>query len=270
MSVSSPRDFAELRPGKLQEEQGRKRLRQVARFAGSPVKIFSGNVEWLRAPRPEPDRLPENSLRPGVPLGGRLKRAFDIVVASLAIVALAPLYLALAAAIKLTKGGPVFYTHERVGFAGRRFRCFKFRTMVADSETVLRTHLANCPAAAAEWKLTRKLTNDPRITMLGAFLRKTSLDELPQFFNILRGEMSCVGPRPIVSEELELYSDKVGDYLCARPGVTGLWQISGRSSTSYEQRVSLDSQYARRWSFSKDLAIMVRTLPAVLKFEDAV
>lgn len=213
--------------------------------------------------------LPAVAFGREAPIGGAAKRLFDIVIASVALILLAPLLVALAIAIKLVMGGAVTYAHERIGFAGRRFNCLKFRTMVADSDTVLRNHLRSNPEAAAEWKRTRKLAKDPRVTRLGNFLRKTSLDELPQFINILRGDMSSVGPRPVVFEELELYSDSVFDYLRARPGVTGLWQISGRSSATYDERVRLDSEYVSRWSFRNDLWILFRTLPAILKFKHA-
>lgn len=274
MSVFSPRDFAEMRPGDFEGERNQIELvipsvlQKPTAFPERAAQAVSGKasvrkVSW-------PFALIVNRSQPQAPLGGVTKRAFDIVVASAALVALAPLFLILAAAIKARMGGPILYSHERIGFGGRRFRCLKFRTMVTDSEMVLQRHLRNCPHAASEWRLTRKLANDPRITGLGAFLRKTSLDELPQFINILRGDMSCVGPRPIVADELELYKDKLGEYLQARPGITGLWQISGRSSASYDTRVCLDFDYVRRWSFSRDLVILVRTLPAVLKFDDAV
>lgn len=203
------------------------------------------------------------------PVGGLPKRLFDIVVASAALVLLAPLLLAIAGAIKLLTGGDAIYRHRRVGYSGKYFSCLKFRTMVPNGDEVLRLHLENNPSAADEWRRTRKLARDPRITTLGYFLRKTSLDELPQLINILRGEMSCVGPRPIVAEELHFYGDCAVEYFSARPGVTGLWQVSGRSLATYEERVNYDLQYVRDWSLSADLAILVRTIPTVLNTEQA-
>lgn len=203
------------------------------------------------------------------PVGGAAKRLFDIIVASLALLLLAPLLLTLATAIKLLNGGDVIYRHRRVGFSGKYFSCLKFRTMVPNGDEVLRRHLETNPAAAEEWRRTRKLVNDPRITPLGFFLRKTSLDELPQLINILRGEMSCVGPRPIVAEELHFYGDDAIEYFKARPGVTGLWQVSGRSLATYDERVNYDLAYVRDWSLTADLVILVRTIPAVLNTEQA-
>lgn len=203
------------------------------------------------------------------PVGGRRKRAVDVVVAIALTFLLSPLLLLTAIAVKLSMGGKVIYRHRRVGFAGRSFDCLKFRTMIANGDEVLERYLSDNPAAAEEWLRTRKLANDPRVTRLGHFLRKTSLDELPQLLNILRGEMSCVGPRPIVTEELERYGIHAHEYLRARPGVTGSWQVSGRSTVSYGERVMLDAEYVRKWSIAVDLMILARTLPAVLKVDQA-
>ncbi|MCL8485493.1 sugar transferase [Bradyrhizobium denitrificans] len=145
----------------------------------------------------------------------------------------------------------------------------KFRTMVPDAAERLQALLASDPAAAAEWAATRKLQNDPRVTAIGAILRKSSLDELPQLFNVLRGEMSIVGPRPVTEEELERYSTSVGAYLSCRPGITGLWQVSGRSTTSYEKRVACDAYYAHNWSMVLDAKIIVVTIPALLSTDGA-
>ncbi len=203
------------------------------------------------------------------PLGGRSKRVLDLMVASCALVAAAPIMLLVALLIKCTAGGPVVYSHRRVGFDGRPFYCHKFRSMVRDADRVLKDHLERNPSAAREWEEKRKLENDPRVTLLGTMLRKSSLDELPQLFNILRGEMSCVGPRPIVADELDRYGTSVSDYLCTRPGLTGLWQVTGRSSTDYCNRVYLDSQYVRNWSIFSDLVILARTVVAVMRFDEA-
>lgn len=203
------------------------------------------------------------------PVGGRRKRVVDLVVAATLGVLLSPLLLLTALAVKLCMGGPVIYRHRRVGFAGRTFDCLKFRTMVANGDEILQRYLATNPAAAEEWRRCRKLTNDPRVTRFGLFLRKTSIDELPQLLNILMGDMSCVGPRPIVAEELERYGAHAYEYLRARPGVTGSWQVSGRNHVSYGDRVKLDTEYVRKWSIGWDLAILARTVPAVLKVDQA-
>lgn len=203
------------------------------------------------------------------PVGGRVKRAVDIVVAVAAIVIAAPLLVAIAVAVKINMGGEVFYRHRRVGFRGQTFDCLKYRTMVANADEVLARHLAENPQAAEEWRRNRKLSRDPRITRLGRLLRKTSLDELPQLINILRGDMSCVGPRPVVSDELNYYGAFVPDYLSARPGITGAWQVSGRSSVGYERRIELDTAYVRGWSLARDIEILARTVPAVLRVSQA-
>jgi exopolysaccharide production protein ExoY len=198
-------------------------------------------------------------------VGGTSKRSVDVLLAVVALLLLVPLFLAVAAMIKLSGGGPVLYSHRRVGCNGKTFGCLKFRTMVEDSDTVLKRYLAANPAAAAEWQSTRKLKHDPRVTPLGAVLRKTSVDELPQLINVLRGEMSLVGPRPISAEEIAAYGAKINDYFAARPGLTGVWQVSGRNNVAYEHRVALDSDYVQNWSLGRDVVIIARTIPAVLK-----
>lgn len=202
------------------------------------------------------------------PLGGVVKRGLDIVISAIALVATAPLMLIIAALIYISMGRPIFFSHERVGFNRSLFRCYKFRSMVSNSQEVLEKHLASDPEAARRWAETRKLMNDPRVTSLGRFLRKSSLDEIPQLFNILKGEMSCVGPRPVVMEELAKYGVSNRDYLATRPGLTGLWQVSGRNNTTYFSRVCLDRIYRRRWSLNLDFLIMFKTIPAVLRFKD--
>lgn len=203
-------------------------------------------------------------------LGGVWKRAFDLVVASLIFLLTIPLFLAIALAIKMSGPGDALYEHTRIGLGGRPFPCLKFRSMVSDGDRVLAAYLKANPQAAAEWAEKRKLTDDPRITRIGKFLRKSSLDELPQIINVLRGEMSLVGPRPIVRDELSRYDLQLVHYLRSRPGITGLWQVSGRSDTSYEQRVSFDRDYALKWSPSQDVAILLRTIPALIERRGAV
>jgi exopolysaccharide production protein ExoY len=202
------------------------------------------------------------------PVGGRWKRAFDIVVASAALVLVSPLMIVIAILIRFNMGSPVIYAHPRVGVNGRIFRCYKFRTMVNNGHEVLERHLAEDPESALEWTTARKLSKDPRVTRLGQMLRRSSIDELPQLFNVLRGDMSCVGPRPIVVDELKPYGENAKDYLAARPGLTGIWQVCGRNSLAYSARVKLDAVYVRRWSMLVDLAILVKTIPALLKFNE--
>ncbi len=202
-------------------------------------------------------------------LGGISKAVVDKVVAATALVLAAPLMAMVAILIRASDGGPAIYGHPRIGANGRSFRCYKFRTMVRNGDEILKAHLAACPDSAREWSATRKLRNDPRVTSIGRFLRRSSLDELPQLFNVLSGEMSCVGPRPVVEEELVRYGDNAADYLAARPGMTGLWQISGRSRLGYADRVQLDALYVRRWTLGLDLVILIKTIPAVLRAQDA-
>lgn len=192
------------------------------------------------------------------------KRTFDIVVAAAALVFLSALLAIVAAAILVMQGRPILIRHPRIGRNGATFACLKFRTMVRDADAALSRHLASDPSAMLEWHATRKLKNDPRVTPLGKILRETSLDELPQLINIIRGDMSIVGPRPIVAQEIPRYGSVIGDYQSVRPGLTGLWQCSGRNDTSYEQRVALDREYVRNRSMKRDLAIILRTVPAVL------
>ena len=203
------------------------------------------------------------------PVGVLPKRIVDIVLALGGIILLAPLLVICYVAVVLSSPGPALFRHKRVGFNGRKFECLKFRTMVPDAAERLQALLASDPAAAAEWAATRKLQNDPRVTAIGAILRKSSLDELPQLFNVLRGEMSIVGPRPVTEEELERYSTSVGAYLSCGPGITGLWQVSGRSTTSYEKRVACDAYYAHNWSMVLDAKIIVVTIPALLSTDGA-
>ena len=198
------------------------------------------------------------------PIGGFCKRGFDIVGAVLALALLSPLLLMLAFLVKLSDGGSALFGHRRVGRNGKSFVCLKFRTMAQNGDELLQAHFERNPRGREEWLATRKLQDDPRVTRVGLVLRKLSLDELPQLLNILRGEMSFVGPRPVVEDELELYGPAVECYLKSRPGLTGLWQISGRNDVSYNARVAFDQQYVENWSFVFDLVIIIKTFPAVL------
>lgn len=191
------------------------------------------------------------------------KRVFDLAIC----IAMLPVVILIAIPIIVLivlDGGSPFYSQPRVGRYGREFRCLKFRTMNVDAERRLAELLETNPASRAEWNTSRKLKADPRVTWVGPFLRKTSLDELPQILNVLRGEMSLVGPRPVVMGELGMYGDSVTCYLACLPGITGLWQISGRNDVSYQTRVKFDREYAESWSMLLDLKVLLLTVPAVL------
>ena len=197
-----------------------------------------------------------------------LKRLFDIIASIAIIILLSPVLLYISRQVK-KDGGPAIYGHERIGKDGKPFKCLKFRPMVTNSKDVLNELLQNDPEAKREWDTTFKLKNDPRITKIGAVLRRTSLDELPQLFNVLKGEMSLVGPRPIITAELERYNEEVDYYLLSKPGMTGLWQVSGRSDVDYETRVYLDAWYVKNWSMWNDIAILFKTVGVVLKKDGA-
>ncbi|MEN3791628.1 sugar transferase [Fulvimarina sp. MAC3] len=192
------------------------------------------------------------------------KRPIDITVAIVAIVFFAPVFLLIALALLISDGRPVFYRHKRLGKGGQSFDCLKFRTMRCDSDAILVRLLAEQPAIAEEWATTRKLSNDPRIHRVGNILRRSNLDELPQLINVIKGEMSLVGPRPIVEAEVDLYGEGFFAYQAVRPGITGLWQVSGRNTLTYETRVDLDASYVKQLSLSNDLIILIKTVPIVL------
>ncbi|MFZ2101074.1 MAG: sugar transferase [Oricola sp.] len=196
-----------------------------------------------------------------------MKRALDILIAASALLLALPLMLTVGIILKLS-GGPVFFVHDRVGFKGKTFGCLKFRSMVQDPDKALRDFLSADPEAMAEWEQTQKLKKDPRITNFGHMLRRSSIDELPQLFNIIRGDMSCVGPRPVTPDELARYGAEAPLYLQTRPGLTGLWQTSGRSRLTYDERVALDSTYVREWSLFLDFIILFRTIFAVLRTDE--
>ena len=198
-----------------------------------------------------------------------LKRVLDLVLVLLAAPVLLFVMAVIAALIKLNSPGPVFYSHRRIRQNGAFFSMWKFRTMCVNSAEVLEEYLAKHPDARAEWTRSHKLRFDPRITRLGVFLRKYSLDELPQIWNVVTGQMSLVGPRPIVAAEIEKYKGTFGAYCRVKPGLTGLWQVSGRSMLTYDQRVSLDQRYVDGWTLRGDLEILVRTLPCVMAQDGA-
>lgn len=189
---------------------------------------------------------------------------FDVALGLLAILVLSPLLLGLALAVKLSDSGPAFFGQTRIGAGGKAFKVWKFRTMVPDADLRLREYLSRNPEAECEWQDARKLRSDPRVTPLGHVLRKYSVDELPQLFNIIIGEMSFVGPRPITEAECVLYGKSLRHYLACRPGLTGIWQVSGRNDVSYRRRVALDRLYSTRWTPILDIILLIKTVPVAL------
>jgi lipopolysaccharide/colanic/teichoic acid biosynthesis glycosyltransferase len=198
-----------------------------------------------------------------------IKRCCDVFLVLISMPVTLPILGVVSAVVMLSSPGPVFYSHRRIRKSGAFFSMWKFRTMCVNSAEVLEDYLARNPEAHAEWNETHKLRKDPRITLLGGFLRRYSLDELPQLWNVLVGQMSLVGPRPIVAAEVEKYGDCFDCYCRVKPGLTGLWQVSGRSELSYEARVVLDCNYVKRWSLSKDVVILLRTFSSVVNQDGA-
>ncbi len=191
------------------------------------------------------------------------KRAIDLLISITALPVVLILVAVVAILVKASSPGPIFYRHVRVGVKKQPFGLWKFRTMIHQSDHIFWNHLAESPEARREWLCYRKLKRDPRITKIGSFLRRTNLDELPQILNVLLGDMSLVGPRPVVEEELSRYGAGSTLYAAVLPGITGLWQVSGRGSLPYERRVALDVEYVSTWSFTRDLLVLTKTLNAV-------
>jgi lipopolysaccharide/colanic/teichoic acid biosynthesis glycosyltransferase len=198
-----------------------------------------------------------------------VKRCFDVLLVLISAPVTLPLLTIVSAVVMLSSRGPVFYSHRRIRRNGAFFSMWKFRTMCVNSAEVLEDYLARHPDAHVEWNQTHKLRRDPRITALGAFLRRYSLDELPQLWNVLMGQMSLVGPRPIVAAEVAKYGDSFDCYCRVKPGLTGLWQVSGRSELSYDARVALDCDYVKHWSLTKDLVILLKTFSSVVNQDGA-
>jgi exopolysaccharide production protein ExoY len=192
-----------------------------------------------------------------------VKRVIDMLIVCAMLPCLIPLFLIVALVVRASSPGPILYNQKRLGRFGREFRLWKFRSMHVNADEILREHLAADSEARREWAESRKLKDDPRVTTLGRFLRKTSLDELPQLLNVLAGSMSLVGPRPIVADERVRYGSAYFFYTSAKPGLSGLWQVSGRSDLTYDQRVALDEQYVRSWSVVGDIKILWQTASAV-------
>lgn len=198
-------------------------------------------------------------------MGNVVKTVFDYILTLVGAVFISPLLVYIAYRIKKEDPGPVFFAHTRIGKDGKPFPCFKFRSMVVNSQEMLQKYLAENPAAREEWERDFKLKDDPRVTPIGKFLRSTSLDELPQIFNVLRGEMSLVGPRPVIQEELDKYYGETAKLYCTvKPGITGLWQVSGRSDLGYDERVALDATYIKNRRFWGDVVILWKTIGVVL------
>lgn len=210
-----------------------------------------------------------------IPFSGRVrhfptKRLFDVLFSLTALVIGFPIYALIGILVKLSSPGPIVYGHERVGRGGKMFSCYKFRTMFPDADDRLHDILSRDPALKQEWDTTHKLKNDPRVTPVGALLRRTSLDELPQFWNVLKGDLSIVGPRPVVEIEVTKFlGPKAATILSIRPGLTCLWQVAGRSNTSYDMRVILDEHYVQNRSLLMDIRIIAQTVPALLSSRGA-
>ena len=197
------------------------------------------------------------------------KRFFDFSLSLIGMVVVIPVGCIISLLIYMDSPGPVIFSHRRIGLNGKEFPCYKFRSMIPNAQEVLYEYLSTHPEAKEEWDRDFKLKDDPRITKIGAFLRKTSLDELPQLLNVLKGEMSLVGPRPIVKAEIEKYGDNFQDFCLVPPGITGMWQVNGRSDTTYEERVQMDSWYVRNWSVWIDMVYLLKTIGVVLKRKGA-
>ena len=227
-----------------------------APFARDDRPVVSGSVSAVR----------QSAIRKNA--ASVSKRVFDLALTLAAVPIILPFMAIVSMFLFFRVGGPIFFVHKRIGKDGREFGCIKFRTMVVNAEEALQRHLKSDPAAREEWERTQKLLKDPRIIPgIGNMLRNTSLDELPQLINVLKGEMSLVGPRPVTAEELERYGSDASFYKAARPGITGKWQVSGRSETCYSERVKLDVEYVQQQSLMGDLRILAKTVIVVLKKE---
>ncbi len=236
-------------------------------ISAAPQRFFDVDVAPNASfrPRSKPAvQSPETLFRYRV-----LKRGVDLLLVLLCLPVLLLAIALIALAIRITSPGPIFFSHRRIRRHGRFFSMWKFRTMCVNSTEVLENHLAANPEARAEWRKDHKLKFDPRVTPVGEFLRRTSLDELPQLWNVITGSMSLVGPRPIVAAEVEKYGEFFADYCLVKPGVTGLWQVSGRSRVSYPERVQLDRHYAHHWSLAADVRILLRTFSSVANQDGA-
>lgn len=225
------------------------------------MSVAGGHMDYLADDRIVAYRTHNNLANP---VNIVIKKIFDIAVGLTIFVCLIPVLTIIAIAIKLDSPGPVGFSHRRVGHNGKNFHCYKFRTMVGNAQVVLEDLLAKDPGLSEEWNRNFKLKQDPRVTRMGRFLRNTSLDELPQIFNVLKGDMSLVGPRPIVREEVAKFGQFIQEYYMVLPGMTGLWGVSGRSDTEYDDRVQLETWYVHNWSVWLDISLLFRTVPVIL------
>jgi Undecaprenyl-phosphate galactose phosphotransferase WbaP len=243
-------------------------LADTVRHYGRPVRPTpSRSYDWQRLHAAAIDRSyigRDRLARQRTPAEQASKRVFDFLVAAVLLISIFPV-LAIIALLAALDGGSAFFGHRRIGANGESFVCWKFRTMVSNADEVLARTLAADPAARVEWDRDFKLRNDPRVTRIGRILRATSFDELPQLFNVLKGEMSLVGPRPIVAKEIARYGSAFHDYVRCRPGITGIWQVSGRNDIDYGSRVRLDQEYARNWSLKRDGHILLLTAIVVIQ-----
>lgn len=230
--------------------------RYIARLDGARLP----GADWQAAKYGRAADFRVRVIQAAAPIGGFAKRCFDVTLSFLLLPLAAILALPIGCLIAINGGAPIF-EHLRVGRNGKTFRCYKFRTMVVEAADELQAILEHNPAARQQWLEHFKLENDPRVTPFGRFLRDTGLDEIPQIWNVLRGEMSLVGPRPVIPDELDKYGAQLSAYLACRPGVTGLWQIRRRRNTTYDERVAFDVDYARNWSMGRDVLIFILTLP---------
>jgi lipopolysaccharide/colanic/teichoic acid biosynthesis glycosyltransferase len=237
----------------------RRTVKQPVNTVGRPAEASPTPVIQTSVDRIEQLDLPVVSLASAF-----AKRSFDVLGALSIAVICSPIILAIAITIRLS-GSPILFSHQRVGKDRRMFPCYKFRSMIPDAEQVLQELLRSSPEVLQEWRESHKLRDDPRITEFGAFLRRSSMDELPQLWNVLKGDMSLVGPRPIVEDELERYGNKAMIYMSVKPGMTGLWQIMGRSNVTYSRRVSLDTWYVQKQNILFDAWILMRTAVVVFR-----
>ncbi|MGB3654930.1 MAG: sugar transferase [Rivularia sp. (in: cyanobacteria)] len=237
---------------------------QTSLLSGKIARTFFKRSHQKKKPKLKPLGFYSEALN-----GEKAKRLFDIIFSLLVLILFSPVYLILALLVALSSDGPIFYVQERVGKNYKRFSCIKFRTMVTNADEILIQMMETSPQFQQEWKSNFKLKKDPRITTIGKFLRITSLDEFPQFWNVLKGDMSVVGPRPLVAEELPKYGCHINEILTIRPGITGLWQVSGRNDIPYPRRVQIDLYYVKFRSFWLDLWIVLKTIAVVVIPKDS-
>jgi len=251
-------------PGQIEELRNARTAANSRSGASVPPPSSQMQTAKFESPEQVDDESAERGDHRRVQLDAPITRALDLTGAVILLIVLLPVLLIVTLVVVVTDPGPVFFAHRRVGRDGRTFPCLKFRSMYVGAEEKLAAILQADPALRAQWIKNHKLESDPRITPIGAFLRLTSLDELPQLINVIRGDMSLVGPRPIVAAEVPRYGRFIASYYSVRPGLTGLWQVSGRSLTTYRRRVAMDVIYVRSKSLFLDIKLIVATVPAVL------